>query len=113
MKKIIALTLAGAFLAAPAMAGSMGATHDNNGAVYSNKSITADERAKLSKQQQNLRVNRAEKEAAIANGNPIDQASQSVQIGANKTAIKALEGRQRVDNSVSGYDAKKRLSEIN
>ena len=41
----------------------------------------------IAKQEQNIEVNRAEKEAAKASGNPVDQASQSVQIGVNKAAI--------------------------
>jgi hypothetical protein len=44
------------------------------------------EKGHIAKQNDNIAVNRAEKEAAKANENPVDQASQSVQIGANKAA---------------------------
>ncbi len=60
----------------------------------------------IAHQESNIEVNRAEKEAAKKNGNPLDQASQSVQIGANKAVIAEKKGEKKVDSKILNHDVK-------
>lgn len=74
--------------------------------VAADKGAIKKDNADIGKQQNNVEVNRAEKEAAKANGNPIDQASQSVQIGANKAMIEEKKAEKKIDQKILHHDQK-------
>lgn len=67
--------------------------------------IVKDNKA-IAKQHGNIAVNRAEKEDAKAREDVVDQASQSVQIGANKAAIAEKKVERSVDQKILEKDKK-------
>lgn len=90
-----AVTLSGAALAETTkadVAADVKAIHKDNAAIE--------------KQEDNLDTNRAEKAEAKANGDVLKQASESVQIGANKTAITAKKAEKHVDKKILEHDKK-------
>lgn len=105
MNKLIAIALVGAVSFAGAAFAETKA-EDKADVKASQNAIKKDDAA-IAKQESNIEVNRAEKEAAKAEGNVADQASQSVQIGANKTAKAAKEAEKKVDQKILEHDKKK------
>ena len=101
------------------------AVHEDSNEYHRQAPASGDARAKrtprdrtnsaqdIAKQKENLRVNRAEKEAAKRRDDELDQASQSVQIGANKTAIAgeiADRKREGAGNSQYGFTENRKPS---
>jgi len=63
------------------------------------KAIAEDDRA-IAKQKANIKVNQAQKAKAKLSGNPVDQASQSIQIGTNKAAIAAKKIEKKIEQKI-------------
>ncbi|MDX1975840.1 MAG: hypothetical protein SFT92_09240 [Rickettsiales bacterium] len=99
-------SLAIALLAATAMSGAALAETTPSDVAKTKQELRETDAA-IAKQKENIAVNRAEKDAAKANNNPLDQASQSVQIGANKTAIEANKLDKKVDQKILNHQEKK------
>ena len=74
--------------------------------IDADKGAIAKDNAAIAKQKSNIAVNRVEKKAAKVKGNPADQASQSVQIGANKAAIDEKTAEKNVDTKILQHDEK-------
>ena len=101
MKKI-AYLIAGAFMfTAPAFAADL--AKEQADVKASEKAIIKDDAA-IAKQQGNIEVNRAEK--ADAKNDLAAQAGNSVEIGANKTAIQAKKLERKVDEKILESDKK-------
>ena len=93
MKKLLPL-LAFTLIAPAAFAET---THSD---IAADKGAIAKDNVAISKQDSNMKTNRAEKAAAKRNGNMADQASQSVQLGANHTAKAAKNAEKSVDQKI-------------
>lgn len=92
MKNLTLYTLIGAmYITAPALAKSL---EEEKQDVRDQKAAIAETNKDIAQQEHNIKVNRAEKADAKASGNPLDQASQSIQIGANKAALAAKEAER-------------------
>jgi hypothetical protein len=101
MKKLLAVTLLGATcLTGAAFAATQAELNADAGAI-------AKDNAAIAKQHGNIAVNRAEKSAAKVKGNVVDQASQSVQIGANKAAIQEKKAERHIDRKILAHDKAK------
>jgi len=72
--------------------------------ISADKGAIAKDNAAIAKQNRNIEENRAEKEAAKANDDVATQASESVQIGANKTVKTLKKGEKHVDKKVLEHD---------
>lgn len=70
------------------------------------KAIKKDDAA-IARQDANIAVNRDEKADAKAEGDVAAQASESVQIGANKTVKAVKQGEKKVDEKILEHDQKK------
>jgi len=101
MKKYMYIALANvSLLAAAAYADT------TPGDVTSDKGAIHKDNADIAHQNNNIAVNRREKAAAKANDNPIDQASQSAQIGANKAMRSEKDIEKDVDQKILKHDQK-------
>jgi hypothetical protein len=109
MKYTSIIAVAAVAFATPAFAKSMA---DEQKDVRDSQAAVAKDDAAIAKQNENIAVNRAEKEAAKARGDKMDQASQSVQIGANKTAKEAKKAEKSADEKILEHD-KKDINEAN
>lgn len=104
MKKSLTLALVGALAFAPAAFAETKA--ENAAEIKADKTAIAKDNAAIAKQDENLKENRAEKAAAKAEGDKLEQASESVQIGANKTVKAAKNAEKKVDEKVLEHDQK-------
>jgi len=102
MKTSLTLALIGALAIAPAAF-----AETTKADIKASENAIKKDDAAIAKQEGNIEVNRAEKAAAKANDKPLDQASESVQIGANKAAIKAKEMEKSVDEKILDHQEKK------
>ena len=102
MKKSLTLALIGALAIAPAAFAEV--TKED---IKADKAAIAKDDAAIAKQENNIEVNRAEKADAKAKGDVAAQASESVQIGANKTAKAAKETEKKVDEKILDHHEKK------
>lgn len=80
--------------------------------IQADKGAIAKDNAAIAKQDANISENRAEKEAAKAKGDYANQASESVQIGANKTAKAAKQAEKKVDEKILEHN-QQRMNEQN
>jgi len=104
MKRYTAMIALAAFaFATPALAKSM---EEEKQDVRDSKAAVAKDDAAIAKQQDNIDVNRAEKADAKERGDVANQASQSVQIGANKAAIAEKKVERKVDQKILEKDQK-------
>ncbi len=100
MKKALIIAFAGAVT----LSGAAFADTTSSDIAADKGAIAKDNKA-IAKQQGNIAVNRAEKEDAKESGNVLDQASQSVQIGANKAAIEEKKAEKSVDKKILDHHA--------
>ncbi len=68
--------------------------------ISADKGAIAKDKTAIAKQNNNIAENRAEKEAAKANGDYGNQASESLQIGANKTVKTLKKGEKQIDEKI-------------
>ncbi len=101
MKKYVFIALIGSALISSAALAET--THED---IAADKGAIHKDNVAIEKQNENIAVNRKEKAAAKANDNPVDQASQSVQIGANKVAKGAKEAEKSVDKEILEHHEK-------
>lgn len=103
MKKALMLTAMMLALPSFAMAESLQEAKDE---VKADHGAIAKDNAAIGKQEENLEVNRAEKAKAKAEGNYARQASESVQIGANKAVMSGKKAEKHVDQKILEKDKK-------
>ena len=103
MKYITTIALVTALFATPVLAKSAA---EERAEMEASKKEIAQDKAAIKKQEDNLAVNRAEKQAAKERGDVIDQASQSAQIGANKVARGAHEMEKDMHEKMLEKDKK-------
>ena len=101
MKTSLALAFAAAITFAPVAFAET--THED---IAADKGAIKKDDAAIAKQHGNVAVNRDEKAAAKESGNVADQASQSLQIGANKTVIEGKKLEKKVDQKILEHDKK-------
>ena len=99
MKNLLVTTLIGATL----VVGAAFAADQSD--VNADVNAIHKDNAAIAHQNNNIAVNRAEKANAKANGNVADQASQSVQIGANKTVRAEKKNvEEPIDQKILNHD---------
>lgn len=102
MKKSLTLAMLASFVMAPA---AFAETTKED--IKKDKAAIAKDDAAIAKQDANIAVNRAEKADAKAEGDIAAQASESVQIGANKTVKAVKQGEKKVDEKILEHNEKK------
>ena len=95
------------FAALVALASTSANAADNADIAADRGAIAKDQKA-IDKQDDNIAVNREKKADAKAKEDYVDQDSQSVQIGANKTAKEAKKLEKKADEEILEHDKKNR-----
>ena len=100
MKKLVTISLVSAALVSGT---AFAATHED---VKADVKAIHKDNAAIEKQDDNIAENRAEKAKAKAEGDVVDQASESAQIGANKTVKAAKKVEKNLDEKILDHDTK-------